>query len=321
MNPDVAQVIPEMVESGILEEEKASILLRVARGGLLSIQAEIRFLFYLGVLTCTAGAGLLIGDNYKQIGPLAVALFVGLAAAASFGLAIRKAPRFSWGEVPSPSLAFDYLLLLGVLLGAADLAFIEVQFTHLGAHWPWHLLITSILMACIAVRYDSRTIFSLSLSTFAAWRGVSVSLIEMSLWRFSSEPLRWNAIAVGILFVLLGRYLRSSRRKSHFEPASLYLGWLLVLGALVYGGAEKGMEGIAYILLLLAGSTLLARHSFGPRRFPLFTVAIVAAFIALFEIVLKCDLGFELAALATCCIAVGMIVVLWITHRTMKGSL
>ena len=321
MNPDVAKAVPEMVESGILEKEKASTLLRIARGELHSIQAEIRLLFYLGVLSCTAGAGLLIGENYKQIGPLAVALFVGLAAAVSFGLAIRRAPRFSWGEVPSPSIAFDYLLLLGVLLGAADLAFIEVQFAHLAAHWPWHLLITSILMVCIAIRYDSRTVFSLALSTFAAWRGVSVSIIEVSLWRFSSEPLRWNAITCGLLFIFLGHYLLRARRKPHFEPAAAYLGWMLVLGALVYGGSESGAEGTTYIFVLLATSCLLAWHSFKQRRFPLFTIGVVAAFIALFEIVLKWRLSFELAALATCLIAVGMIVVLWITHRTMRGSL
>ncbi len=321
MNPDVVRAIPEMVESGILEDEKALTLLRIARGELLSVHAEIRFLFYLGVLACTAGAGFLISDNYRQIGPLAVALFIGAAAASSFGLAVRKAPPFSWGEVPSPSIAFDYLLLLGVLLGAADLAFIEVQCTNLGAHWPWHLLITAILMAGIAIRYDSRTVFSLALSTFAAWRGVSVSLIEVSLWRFSSEPLRSNAIACGILFIALGHYLLRTHRKPHFEPAAAYLGWLLVLSAFVYGGSVRGVEGAVYIFLLLATSSVLAWHSFRQRRFPLFTVGVVAAFIALLEIVSKCRLGFELAALATCAIAVVMIIFLWKTHRTMRGSL
>lgn len=321
MNPDVAQAIPEMVRSGILGERRSATLLRIAQGKLLSIQLEIRLLFYLGVLACSAGAGFLIKENYQRIGPLAIAFLIGLGAAMCFWLVNRQAPPFSWGEVPSPSIAFDYILLLGVLLGAADLAFIETQFALVRVHWPWHLLITSVLMALIAGRYDSRTLFSLSLSTFVAWRGISVSLVEMSLWHLSQEPLRWNAIACGVLFLFLGSHLLKTNRKPHFEPTATYFGWLLVLGGLIAGGVEDGLEGIVYILLLSAASSCLARHSFKQRKFPLFTIGVVAVFIALFEIVLKCRPGFELGALAVCVIAIGMFTFLWKTHRAMRVSL
>lgn len=318
MNPDVAQAIPEIARSEILEQEKASRLLRIARGELLSVHAEIRLLFYLGVLLISAGTGLLIKENYDQIGPFAVALAVGLGAVACFGWAIRRAPAFSWGEVPSSSMAHDYLLLLGVLLGAADLAFIEVQFTPLGSNWPWHLLITSVLMACIAIRYDSRTIFSLALSTFAAWRGLSVSLIEKPIWRASVESVRWNALCCGLLFIFLGNFLLRARRKPHFEAIAVYLGWFLVLGALVSGGPQRGSTGVAYILLLIGMGGGLAWHSFRKQRFTLFVAGVLAVFIGLIEIILKSRLGFELTALSICFMAVALIALLWRAHRTMR---
>ncbi len=321
MNPDLAKAIPEMVESGVLEETKARTLLRMAQGELISIRPEIRLLFYLGVLLTAAGVGLLVKQNYQQIGPLAISIGVGVGALASFAWAARQAPAFSWREVPSPSLGYDYLLLLGVLLAAADLAFIELQFTPLGANWPWHLLITALLMLCIAIRYDSRTIFSLALSTFAAWRGLSVSLIEKPIWRVTDESVRWNAICCGLLFVFLGHYLLRTGRKSHFEPVAVHLGWLLILGALVSGGWAQGLKGITYIAFLTAMGIGLAWHSFQKQRFPLFSFGVFAAFIALNELVTKSRLDFVLKSLLVSGTAIVLIALLWKAHRRMKEPL
>ena len=96
MNPDLAKAIPEMVGSGVLEEKKSCTLLRMAQGELISIRPEIRLLFYFGVLLTAAGVGLLVKQNYQQIGPLAIAIGVGLGALASFAWAARRAPSFSW---------------------------------------------------------------------------------------------------------------------------------------------------------------------------------------------------------------------------------
>jgi len=321
MNPDLAKAIPEMVGGRILDETKARTLLRMAQGELISIRPEIRLLFYFGVLLTAAGVGLLVKQNYQQIGPLAISLGVGIGALASFAWAARRAPSFSWGEMPSPSLGYDYLLLLGVLLAAADLAFIEVQFTPLGANWPWHLLVTSLLMLCIAIRYDSRTIFSLTLSTFAAWRGLSVSLIEKPIWRNTDESIRWNAICCGVLFVFLGRLSLRTAKKAHFEPVAVHLGWLLILGALVSGGWAHGPKGIAHIALLTATGIGLAWHSFQKQRFPLFSFGVLAVFIALNELVIKSRLDFVFKSLLVSSTSIVLIVLLWKAHRRMKEPL
>ena len=143
----------------------------------------------------------------------------------------RKAPAFTWGEVASPHLALDYVLLLGALLVGADLAFAEVKFTPLGDAWPWHLLIVALFYALLAFRYDSRVLLSLALSTFAAWRGVSTARLEHALWIGSEDPVRVNAAACGILFLAVGAVLRGRSWKAHFEPVATHLGWLLLLGA------------------------------------------------------------------------------------------
>jgi hypothetical protein len=318
LNPDVVKAIPELVRRGIIPLERSSLLLRIARRDLVSVYPEVRLLFYSGVLLTIAGVGLLVQQNYQHIGPVAIALVLGAAAAAALGWVARKAPPFSWEETPSPLLSSDYLLILGVLLAAADLAFIEVQFTPLGANWPWHLLIVSVLMICVAVRYDSRTVFSLALSTFAAWRGLSVSLIEKPIWFASEEPIRWNALGCGLFFLLLGGYLISHRRKAHFEPIAVYLGWLLILGALVSGTPEKGSKGIAYVFLLAPTGAGLAWFVHKKGRFGLFAFGVFAVYIAAISLVLKAGFDSTAELIWIIVISLALIYFLWKAQKRMK---
>jgi hypothetical protein len=285
VNPDVVKAIPELVGSGALPPEKAPVLLRVARGELLSVHGELRALLYAGVLLLTGGVGLLVKENLDRIGPLTIAVGIGLAAAAALAWVIVKAPPFSWGPVPSPNLAFDYMLLLGVLLAGADLAYVEVQFTPLGAHWAWHLLIMAILMGVAAFRFDSRVVFSLSLSTFAAWRGVSVAFFGATLLKEESA-VRWNAIACGALFIVLGLALARTGRKAHFEPVAANLGWLLVLGGIGSGMFASGSTGLAWSGALVLVGAGLAAGAFRARRFPLFAYGVLAAYAGLSYLVI-----------------------------------
>jgi hypothetical protein len=290
MNPDVASAIPRLVEAGALPPEGAPRLLRVARGELVSVHGELRALLYVGVLLVTGGVGLLVKENLDRIGPLAIAVLLGLAAAAALVWVARTALPFSWREipwreVPSPNLAFDYILLLGVLLAAADLAYVEVKFTPLGAHWAWHLLIVAAFTGLAAFRFDSRVVFSLALSTFAAWRGVSAARFGVGLWLRSEDAVRWNAIACGLFFVVLGYLLKRTGRKAHFEPLAVTLGWLLILGGLASGMWEASWAAWSAALLLVSAG--LAAGAYRARRFPLFAFGVLAAYVALSRLALE----------------------------------
>jgi hypothetical protein len=277
MNPDVASAIPRLVEAGVLPPDEAPRLLRAARDELVSVHGELRTLLYVGVLLVTGGVGLLVKENLDRIGPLAIAVAIGLAALAALAWVLRVAPPFSWREAASPNLGFDYVLLLGVLLAAADLAYVEVRFTPLGAHWPWHLLIVSVFTALAAFRFDSRVVFSLALSTFAAWRGVSVADVGGKLLgSHGVDAVRWNAIGCGALFVLLGFAMKRTGRKAHFEPVAVHLGWLLLLASLASGIGEPGWP--SWNLGLLLAGAALAAGAFRFRRFPLFAYGVVAVY-------------------------------------------
>ncbi len=285
VQPEVARAIGYLVRAGVLAPEKAAPLLRVARGELVSVRAELRLLLWAGVSLTMAGVGLLLGQKLAQIGPLTIALGLGLASAACLAWAAWQGPPFSWGRQASPSLAFDYVLLLGVSLAGAELAFIEVRWAPLGGHWPIHLLVSSLLAAALAVRYDSRVLFSLALTTFAAWRGVTASSLSLFAWeRTDAWVVRLNALACGALFVALGALLVRLDRKPHFEPVAAHLGWGLLLGALAQGALQPAHRDATWAVwaaeVLLAGLGL-AVHGWRERRLSLLAMGVLGAYIGL----------------------------------------
>lgn len=288
MNSDVARAIEDLSSRAVLSEVQAALPRRVARGELVSVHFELRAALYGGVLLVTAAAGLLLKENLTAIGPMGIALGLGIVATFALVWVARASPAFSWEEVPSPNLAFDYILLLGVTLAASDLAYVEVQFTPLGPSWPWHLLVVAILTAVLAARYDSRLVFSLSLASFAAWRGVSGSFLEWKWWDAPSGAVRLNMLGCGVFFVLLGAALAKAGRKAHFEPVAGHLGWLLILGSLTAGVIE-GEQGSAlgHSALLLITAAALSAWSIRGGRFSLFAIGVLGSYVGISGLVLR----------------------------------
>lgn len=235
MNPDVVSAIETLRKKQILSEAQAAPLLRATRGELVSIHGEVRALLYAGVLLLTTGVGLFLKENHQRLGPAVLASLIGLAAVACFVYVFRRSPPFSWGSTPTQHIAADYVLLLGVLLVASDLAYVETQFRWLGPRWPQHLLIVSLLYLVAAYRFDSRAVLSLALTSFAAWRGVSAALPFAAGAHGFGPAVRANALGCGVLFVAAGILSLRLKRKAHFEAVWVTLGLLLLLGGLLSG--------------------------------------------------------------------------------------
>ncbi len=320
MSPDVAGAIPRLRERGVLSESAARLFLRVARGELVSLDTELRILLYAGVVLVVAGVGLLVQENRGRLGPVAIATALGVAAAISFLWIWKQAPAFSWGPTISPHIAFDYILLLGVLLASADLAYIEAEFTPLGVNWPWHLLFVSLAMSAVAVRYDSRVVFSLALSTFASWRGVSVSILEHGFWSNFATAARLNTAVCGFLFVLIGLVMMREDRKAHFEPVATYLGFLLFFVSLASGALTDESSWSAWNFALLAIGVGVAVHSFHRGRFPLFALGALAAYVALSRFIVPLLDEDTLVFLWFLSTSIAAIIALVRAHRTFAGA-
>lgn len=285
MNPDVVDAIERLRERRILSDAQAAPLLRVYRGELVSVEPELRAALYAGVLLLVTGVGLFLKENHERIGPAAIAVILGAAALACLFYAWRRLPAFSWQNVPSPHVAADYVLLLGVLLAAADLAWIETQFRLLGPNWAYHLLVVALLYLAAAYRFDSRAVLSLALSTFAAWRGVAVSLDFAVRGARATPAVRANALACGVLFIGAGILSVRANRKAHFEPVWTTLGLLLFLGALVSGVYQYSAgEWLGWEVALGVCSAVVIAVSYRLRRTLDFSLGVLAAYLGLLRL-------------------------------------
>jgi hypothetical protein len=235
VNPDVAAAIASLRTRRVLSEPQAAPLLRWARGEVVSLHWELRAALYAGVLLATTGVGLFLKDNQERVGPAAIASLLGLCAGTCLLYVLRRSPPFSWQATPTPLIAVDYVLLLGVLILGSDIAYVETQFRWLGPNWPLHLLFVSLLYLAVAYRFDSRAVLSLALSSFAAWRGVAAALPFLGRSGNFGPTVRANALACGMLFVGVGILTARTRLKAHFEGVWVTLGLLLFFGGLLSG--------------------------------------------------------------------------------------
>ena len=320
MNPDVVSAVARLRADNVLSVEQAALFDRVARRLLVSLRVEIRALLYAGVLLLTSGVGLLVKEYHREIGPWAIALAIGVAAAACLVWVSRAAAPFSWGEVPSPNIAFDYILLLGLLLFASDVAYVEVQFTLLGAHWQHHLLVVGIVYLVAAYLWDSRTVLGLALTTLAAWRGVSVSLASGWAWTSQPDDLRENALVLGAVYVAAAALSVALRRKLHFEAVFANAGLVLVLGALVSGALDDEAAWEVWLAVLFVAAGVVMWHGFQLDRSLYFALGVVAAYVGLLRLVFQpfrhteSSIPFFLAA----GLGVGVIILMFAAHRRMQ---
>jgi hypothetical protein len=319
MNPDVVNAIARLRAENVLSGGQAALFDRVARRKLVSVRLELRALLYVGVLLLTSGVGLVVKEHHREIGPWAVAIAIGLAAGACLVWVIRKAAPISWEEVQSPNVAFDYILLLGLLLFASELAYVEVQFTVLGSNWVHHLLVVGAVYLVAAYVWDSRTVLGLALTTLAAWRGVSLSLIHGSLWAANAGHLRGNAIALGTLYVAAAALSVLLKRKRHFEEVFANTGLLLLLGALVSGVVADDTSWGLWLAALLVVAGVVMWLSFHLGRPLYFAQGVVAAYIGLLRLLFEpfhygSGLPYFLAAL----LGLGVLAFVFAAHRRMK---
>jgi len=288
VNPDVAAAVERLRGDRVLGDLQANVVGRVARRELVSVRLEIRSTLYLGVLLLTAGVGLFVKENHARIGPAAISAAIGVAAAASLLWAARHAMAFTWEEAAPAHAGFDYVLLLGALLAATDLAYLETQFALLGPGWPWHLLVVAAFYGLLAYRFDSKMLLALALTAFAAWRGIAVSLGGTSLGPGDPARLRVEALGVGVLFAVLGFVSARAGKKAHFEDVYVDAGLLLALSGLLSGVfVDRKDAWGGWLLALLLVSSSAALGAFRRRRTLPFALAVVAAWLGLQRLVFK----------------------------------
>jgi hypothetical protein len=242
---------------GAIDNATAARALARDRGRIFSLHAELRATLYAGVLLVMTGVGIILARNLERIGPLAVVIALALLAVACAVPAVRA--RIAGRPLTDAS---DYLLLLAVLLGSADLAYAERQFALLGPLWSWHLLLLAIVHAAVAYAFGSSLVLAAALTALVGWFGVGGSPGDVLRFSYSSPELGGRALACAVV-IAAWRYAdrrarpgtRFSDVMDHFATNLAFWGavtwclewpWLApglpLLAALSYASVRRGLD-------------------------------------------------------------------------------
>jgi hypothetical protein len=252
----------------LLPPGEAAPLIAKERREVVSVYTEVRVLAWAGVMLIVTGVGIIVSKNLDRIGPIAIAVAIGIASAACYGYSVAQR------RSPHQTLS-DYILLLGALLLSADVGYIEHQFHLLGSEWPRHFLLLAVVHGATAYFFASRTLLSLSIAALASWFGFERNVDTLLFGGNSIETAMRAFTCAGLVAVwrILNRHLDFNRVFDHFVANLGLYGGLLLLTQ-----SDTRFIG-AMIVIVLAAMTIA--YGFRKREESFVIYAYVYAVIAI----------------------------------------
>ena len=291
-------------ESGAITSVQFDAISELVRKDRFSVFVELNALFYLGVLSFVAGVAWVIQTYLSTLGDTAILSGLTLLLCLSFSYCFSRALPYSPGQMESPNLAFDYVLYLGCLLFAVELAYLETRFHLMQSEWDYYLLFSSVLFFGLAYRFDNRFVLSLALSTLAGWFGLRISRFAFSY----GESLRPYALVYGVLVASIGIWLHRCGIKKHFTESYVHIASNVLFGALISGITVRESAWLYLMGLLgLAGIAIVEGVRF--RRFAFVAYGVLYGYIGMSVRLLR-DVRIDSTAALSYLIVSGMLVIL-----------
>jgi hypothetical protein len=257
---------------GVIDDATAARALACDRGQVFSLHTELRVILYAGVLLVMAGVGIVLARNLDRIGPIAIVVAVALVAVACAVPAVRAKLAGRTLTVTS-----DYLLLLAVLLGSANLAYAERQFTLLGPFWSWHLLLLAVIHAAVAYAFGSPLVLAASLAALTGWFGIGGTPADALRFAYSSPELGARALFCAALIAAWRHADRRTQPGTRFSDvfdhfAANLAFWGTITWCLEWPWLAAGLP----LLVALAYAAVLRGLSAGREAFLVYGVGYAA---------------------------------------------
>jgi hypothetical protein len=245
--------LTKLRDDGAIDDVTAARLIAVERREVVSIYPELRLLTWVGVMLISWGVGLFISKHLDDIGPLAIAAGIGIAAMACYAWSLFKRHR-------EAALVDDYVLLLAALLASADVGYIEHHYHLLGASWSRHFLFLALLHAVTAYFFNSRLVLSLSVTSLAAWLGIERRTADLIFDAPVETAVRaFICAAIVIVWRVIDRAMRPATMFSslfdHFAANLAFWG-----GVTLAAHKDTRPIGCAITIALAAASMLYGRR-------------------------------------------------------------
>ena len=236
-------------EAGLISDQQHFTLKRIYSKEIFSLFYELRTMLYLGVLLFTGGVGIIIYQNIDTIGHQVIILTLTLLMLGCFWYTWKRKAPYSHAEVRSPGVLFDYILLLGSLLFATILGYMQYQYSIFGQHWELGALLPALAYFPMAYLFDHRGVLSLGITGIASWLGLTISPVGlMNEGLFPTRNLILTGIVFGFVMMSVGLLLERRGIKKHFTFTYMNFGFL-VFGVAGLGGLFVLEQRVLFFML------------------------------------------------------------------------
>lgn len=217
MEPFPDHQLQKILDRGFLTEAQYQEVKEYKALGVFSLNTELLFLLYLGVLLFTGGVGTLIYKNIDSIGHIALLAINFVLMLVCFYFSFKKVKGFSREEVLFENPVYDYLVLTGSLLACIFIGYLQFQYGVFGTDFSWVSLFLAIICFAVAYYFDNRTVLSMAITSLIAFAGITLTpqtVFENDI--YSNPNLVYFGIFIGILLIFWTLYSLKANLKTHF---------------------------------------------------------------------------------------------------------
>jgi uncharacterized membrane-anchored protein len=226
------QNFEKLQAQGIIDEQTVTNIKTAEANRNVSVHWELRTLLYLGVVLLATGLGILIYKNLDSIGHLAIVISIALGSLACLAYAYRQAKNYTNAKVESPSIWYDYVVLLGAMLLITFIGYAQYQFNIFGGRYGMATFVPAVMLFVFAYKFDHLGVLSMAITTLAAWAGISITPLHLLHDNdFSSDQIIIVAILLGAFLIGISYLTKHKNIKAHFAFTYKNFGFhLMMLG-------------------------------------------------------------------------------------------
>ncbi|MCZ6820404.1 MAG: hypothetical protein O7G31_13075 [Calditrichaeota bacterium] len=272
--------LDQLFEKKLLDKKQYTLLSAIYSKKIFSLYYELRTGLYLGVLSFTTGAGILIYENAGSLAHLLNNVVLSAIMLACFWYAGWHRAPFTTAEVESPTPYYDYVLLLGALLFLIIEGYLQNIYGVFGQQWGLAVAVPAALFFVVAYVFDHGGVLSLAIVTAAAAVGLQVSVVA---WYknnvFSEESLIYPAIIFSVCLTAIAFVLDNLKIKRHFTFSYLLWNSVILLTALL-AALFQFQPKLLFFLILAATSAGAIYHARKTQTYVFFLIGVTSLYIA-----------------------------------------
>ena len=280
-------ILNNLKSAALITDEDQIRLKDVEQNRPFSLHWELKTLLYLGVILLNVGLGYLIYQNIDTIGHIVIIALISLLCCGCFFYAARTNLPFSFQENKSPTLYFDYAVLLGCLTFLIVEGYLQFQYNVFGTRYGLASFIPMLLFFPVAYYFDHRGALSLGIIALGSWLGWTITPLEvLNQNDFSNHLLVYTGIVLGVFLCLMGLLSEIKDIKKHFAFTyfnfGIHLFFICALTALF-----SFNNNILFIPLIILGLIFSFWYARKMVSFYVFLVAVIYGYIALSYLIIN----------------------------------